>query len=250
MLLKTRESVEVLGFLAFDNFDFTRKIVKKKIRVKNSWKNLTSRIVCIMIMNEINRLYVPIVEPKSRSNGVVSSASSLVHLSNVGFRYWSPIEIESLGEMTSFLLLVFCSIGGFFSMLLDIVHSNVSSPVDWVASNNSLGKSPNEDLFVLFDESLSSWNTKISWKFINVTAKKCKSSFNLTRFLAKKFQNYNFKTLWFSIKRRKKSRNFVYFLARKCKTSFNLTRFVRKLPNDIFGALMTCRAFSSWFGPA
>ena len=83
-----------------------------------------------MIMNEII-MYLPIVEPKSRSNGVVSSASSLVNLSKVGLRYWSPIEIESdsLGEMTSFLLLVFCSIGGIFSMLLDIVHSNVSSTV-------------------------------------------------------------------------------------------------------------------------
>ena len=34
---KTRENVEVLDFLAVDNFDFTRKIVKK-IWVKNSWK--------------------------------------------------------------------------------------------------------------------------------------------------------------------------------------------------------------------
>ena len=107
-----------------------------------------------MIMNEII-MYLPIVEPKSRSNGVVSSASSLVNLSKVGLRYWSPIEIESdsLGEMTSFLLLVFCSIGGIFSELLDIVHSNVSSMVAWVASKHSLGRSPNEDLFV---ESLSS----------------------------------------------------------------------------------------------
>ena len=105
-------------------------------------------------MNEII-MYLPIVEPKSRSNGVVSSASSLVNLSKVGLRYWSPIEIESdsLGEMTSFLLLVFCSIGGIFSELLDIVHSNVSSTVAWVASKHSLGRSPKEDLFV---ESLSS----------------------------------------------------------------------------------------------
>ena len=54
---KTRENVVVLDFLAVDNFDFTRKIVKK-IWVKNSWicwgfgkiefldKNLTFRIVC------------------------------------------------------------------------------------------------------------------------------------------------------------------------------------------------------------
>ena len=35
---KTRENVVVLDFLAVDNFDFTRKIVKKKILVKNSWK--------------------------------------------------------------------------------------------------------------------------------------------------------------------------------------------------------------------
>ena len=34
---KTRENVVVWGFLAVDNFDFTRKIVKK-IWVKNSWK--------------------------------------------------------------------------------------------------------------------------------------------------------------------------------------------------------------------
>ena len=34
---KTRENGEVLDFLAVDNFDFTRKIVKK-IWVKNSWK--------------------------------------------------------------------------------------------------------------------------------------------------------------------------------------------------------------------
>ena len=34
---KTREIVVVLDFLAIDNFDFTRKIVKK-IWVKNSWK--------------------------------------------------------------------------------------------------------------------------------------------------------------------------------------------------------------------
>ena len=31
-----RELLRVLGFLAVDNFDFTRKIVKKKIGVKNS----------------------------------------------------------------------------------------------------------------------------------------------------------------------------------------------------------------------
>jgi len=36
---KTREIVVVLDFLAVDNFYFTRKIVKKKkIWVKNSWK--------------------------------------------------------------------------------------------------------------------------------------------------------------------------------------------------------------------
>ena len=35
---KTREFVLVLDFLAVYNFDFTRKIVKKKIGVKNSWK--------------------------------------------------------------------------------------------------------------------------------------------------------------------------------------------------------------------
>ena len=34
---KTRENVVVLDFLAVDNFDFTRKIVKT-IWVKNSWK--------------------------------------------------------------------------------------------------------------------------------------------------------------------------------------------------------------------
>ena len=34
---KTRANVVVLGFLAVDNFDFTRKIVTK-IGVKNSWK--------------------------------------------------------------------------------------------------------------------------------------------------------------------------------------------------------------------
>ena len=66
---KTRENVVVLDFLAVDNFDFTRKIVKK-IWVKNSWnvgdlhflvvdnfdfprkiefldKNLTFRRVCL-----------------------------------------------------------------------------------------------------------------------------------------------------------------------------------------------------------
>ena len=52
---KTRENIVVLDFLAVDNFDFTRKLVKK-IWVKNSWKcfvkiefsdkNLTFRIVC------------------------------------------------------------------------------------------------------------------------------------------------------------------------------------------------------------
>ena len=53
---KTRGNVVVLDFLAVDNFDFTRKIVKK-IWVKNSWeclgfvkiefsdKNLAFRIV-------------------------------------------------------------------------------------------------------------------------------------------------------------------------------------------------------------
>ena len=53
---KTRENVLVLDFLAVDNFDFTRKIVKK-IWMKNTWKcwgfvkiefldkNLTFRIV-------------------------------------------------------------------------------------------------------------------------------------------------------------------------------------------------------------
>ena len=54
--VKTRENASVMDFLALDNFDFTRKIVKK-IWVKNSskcWsfvkiefldKNLTFRIV-------------------------------------------------------------------------------------------------------------------------------------------------------------------------------------------------------------
>ena len=55
---KTRENVAVLDFLAVDNFDFTRKIVKK-IWMKNSWKrwgvvkiefldkNLGFRLVCV-----------------------------------------------------------------------------------------------------------------------------------------------------------------------------------------------------------
>ena len=56
---KTRENVGVLDFLAVDNFDFMRKIVKK-YWLKNSWKcwgffvkiefldkNLTFRIVCL-----------------------------------------------------------------------------------------------------------------------------------------------------------------------------------------------------------
>ncbi len=55
---KTRENVVVLDFLAVDNFDFTRKIAKKKFGMKNSrkcWgffkiefldKNLTFRTVC------------------------------------------------------------------------------------------------------------------------------------------------------------------------------------------------------------
>ena len=55
---KTRENVVGSDFLAVDNFDFTRKIVKKKFGVKNSWKcwgfvkiefldnYLTFRIVC------------------------------------------------------------------------------------------------------------------------------------------------------------------------------------------------------------
>ena len=55
---KTRENVVILDFLAVDNFDFKRKIKKKKTWVKNSWKcwnfvkiefldkNLTFRIVC------------------------------------------------------------------------------------------------------------------------------------------------------------------------------------------------------------
>ena len=34
--VKTRENAAVLDFLAVVNFDFTRKIVKKKIWVKNS----------------------------------------------------------------------------------------------------------------------------------------------------------------------------------------------------------------------
>ena len=34
---KTHENVVVLGFLAVDNFDFTRKIVKKNL-VEKSWK--------------------------------------------------------------------------------------------------------------------------------------------------------------------------------------------------------------------
>ena len=60
------ENVVVLDFLAVDNFDFTRKIVKK-IRVKNSWKcwgfvkiefldkNLTFRIVWTCIFIEYGR---------------------------------------------------------------------------------------------------------------------------------------------------------------------------------------------------
>ena len=51
---KTRENVLVLDFLAVDNFDFTRKIVKKKIGWKtrgvltklNFWTILVFRIVC------------------------------------------------------------------------------------------------------------------------------------------------------------------------------------------------------------
>ena len=55
---KTREKFVVLDFLALDNFDFTRKIVKK-IWMKNLWKcwgfveiefldkNLTFRKVCV-----------------------------------------------------------------------------------------------------------------------------------------------------------------------------------------------------------
>ena len=55
---KIRDNVVVLYFLAVDNFDFTKKIVKK-IGMKNSWKywgfvkiefldkNLTFRIVCV-----------------------------------------------------------------------------------------------------------------------------------------------------------------------------------------------------------
>ena len=61
---KTHENVGVLDFLAVDNFDFTRKIVKK-ILVKNSWKcygfvkiefsdkNLARRIVCFTIGKNI-----------------------------------------------------------------------------------------------------------------------------------------------------------------------------------------------------
>ena len=50
-LVKTRENAAVLDFLAIDNFDFTRKIVKKKVSVKTCEmvfldKNLTFRIVC------------------------------------------------------------------------------------------------------------------------------------------------------------------------------------------------------------
>ena len=63
---KTRENVVILDFLAVDNFDFTRKIVKK-IWVKNSWKcwgfvkiefldNLTFRIVCRC--NQVNFLNI------------------------------------------------------------------------------------------------------------------------------------------------------------------------------------------------
>ena len=37
---KNRENVVRLDFLAVDNFDFTRKIVKKKNWAKNSWKCL------------------------------------------------------------------------------------------------------------------------------------------------------------------------------------------------------------------
>ena len=55
---KTRENVVVLDFLAVDNFDFTRKIVKKKfgrktfenvggfVKIEFLDKNLTFRIVC------------------------------------------------------------------------------------------------------------------------------------------------------------------------------------------------------------
>ena len=54
---KTRENVVVLGFLAVDNFDFTRKIVQKKfwwklvkmllfiVKIEFLDKNLTFRIV-------------------------------------------------------------------------------------------------------------------------------------------------------------------------------------------------------------
>ena len=54
---KTRENVVVLDFLAVDNFDFTRKFVKKNlgeklvkmlgvVKIEFLDKNLTFRIVC------------------------------------------------------------------------------------------------------------------------------------------------------------------------------------------------------------
>ena len=65
---KTRENVVVFDFLAVDNFDFTRKIVKK-IWWKNSWKcwdfvkiefldkKLTFRIVCNHFFSTQMRLW-------------------------------------------------------------------------------------------------------------------------------------------------------------------------------------------------
>ena len=61
---KTRENVAVLDFLAVDNFDFTRKIVKKNLGEKlvkmlgfcQNWildKNLPFWIVCCLILSQI-----------------------------------------------------------------------------------------------------------------------------------------------------------------------------------------------------
>ena len=72
---KTREDVAVLDFLAVDNFDFTRKIVKK-IWVKNSWKcwgfvkiefmdkNLIFREVCFLKTVNLEYLNTWILMPK------------------------------------------------------------------------------------------------------------------------------------------------------------------------------------------
>ena len=98
---KLVNNVMILYFLAVDNFDFTRKIVKKKFWVKNSWKywgfvkiefldkNLTFWIVCNST-SSINVIKQKISTPPDYSQLYSIFHSVLKSFKNVSFSIFKP----------------------------------------------------------------------------------------------------------------------------------------------------------------